>query len=316
MLSFINHFPSPSRSNLSSGRYPLNGYSIVGNVYQFQSKQFDSINYQVPKFYSSKNNNENDSNASNFKIKSVDFQVERNSDKKRNTPVKTTSASLKSKLRNTFLLENQITWPSKELCCIMFICSFILGPFLDGYHSAFHVLSYNTPHPVYLGSIRLFFTDFWVPPLFGLAGIIISTLYILFDQILVTPQSKQLPSWSKVFFGISFFSFQYWASGYLSYDEPLITDGTLWNILLYSGIFGFILFDLTVAGLIVSILTAISGPLIEIILINQVHLYHYLKPNFFGIPLWIIPIYFLGGQAVGNLARVMKMELENRKEKI
>ena len=239
--------------------------------------------------------------------------------KSKNTDIDETIQSTPSEKSNLkrnddilFVHNNQpIRLPSKKVCFIMFICSFILGPFLDGYHSAFRVLSYNTPHPFYLGNMRLFFTDVWVPPLFGIAGTIMSVLYIVLDQILETDKSKQIPAWSKVFLGISFFSFQYWASGYLSYDEPLITDDLLWNILFYSGILGFFLFDFTVTGFIVSMLTAISGPLVEIILINQLHLYHYLRPNFWGIPLWIIPIYFLGGQAVGNLARAMKKELEN-----
>lgn len=44
----------------------------------------------------------------------------------------------------------------------LFVCSALLGPFLDGYHGAFDVLEYKDPLPIYLGSVRIVGTAAWV----------------------------------------------------------------------------------------------------------------------------------------------------------
>lgn len=66
-------------------------------------------------------------------------------------------------------------------------------------------------------------------------------------------------------------------------------------------------FDNTRAGLVVSSLTAIGGPMIEVGLLNFPgwDLYAYAYPDLLGIPSWIAAVYFCGGPAVGNLARLV-----------
>eukprot|EP00957_Ditylum_brightwellii_P058968 4471840-Ditylum_brightwellii.AAC.1 len=70
---------------------------------------------------------------------------------------------------------------------------------------------------------------------------------------------------------------------------------------------GYIKFDSTKAGLITSLATAVGGPLIEAGLITFLAGsggYHYTDLGETGyFPLWITPVYFLGGPAVGNLSR-------------
>lgn len=44
----------------------------------------------------------------------------------------------------------------------LFVCSALLGPFLDGYHGAFDVLEYKDPLPIYLGSVKIVGTAAWV----------------------------------------------------------------------------------------------------------------------------------------------------------
>eukprot|EP00961_Rhodomonas_salina_P014030 188052-Rhodomonas_salina.2 len=70
---------------------------------------------------------------------------------------------------------------------------------------------------------------------------------------------------------------------------------------------GFTVYDKTISGFITSLATGVGGPLIEIGLISSLAKgsgYHYTAPDFLDlIPLWICPVYFLGGPAVGNLAR-------------
>jgi hypothetical protein len=48
-----------------------------------------------------------------------------------------------------------------------------------------------------------------------------------------------------------------------------------------------------------AVLTAAAGPIMEIFLINYLHLYHYTHPDVFGIPTWIPWVYFGGAPAVG-----------------
>jgi hypothetical protein len=108
----------------------------------------------------------------------------------------------------------------------MFVYSALLGPFLDGYHSAFGVLQYTTPHALSIGNVEIVTTDLWVPPLFGVAGIIMGSLYVLLDEILGTPTEAKRPAWPLVFLGISAFSAQYYLSGYLTaldLDLPAVT---------------------------------------------------------------------------------------------
>jgi hypothetical protein len=74
---------------------------------------------------------------------------------------------------------------------------------------------------------------------------------------------------------------------------------------------GFWALDGSMAGLLVSMMTALVGPAIEVGLLTVASLptvdfagYHYTDLGETGyFPLWIIPVYFLGGPANGNLAK-------------
>ena len=196
---------------------------------------------------------------------------------------------------------------------LMTVCGALLGPFLDSYHSLFGVLTYNTPlvFPI-LGSIGTgpdlltCVTSLWVPPLFGLAGFLIGWLYILCDTVTSDATHSQLhPSIPKVLVGISYFTLQYWLSGIL-FSHGIDRSSILATMsVLAAG--GFYLLDGTISGLFTSAATAVGGPLIEVGLISSLPDswgYHYNDAGETGFfPLWIIPVYFLGGPANGNLAR-------------
>jgi len=71
---------------------------------------------------------------------------------------------------------------------------------------------------------------------------------------------------------------------------------------------GYLGLDRTLSGFVTSLATAVGGPLIEIGLITTLAGgtggYHYVDSGETGFfPLWIVPVYFLGGPANGNLAR-------------
>jgi hypothetical protein len=194
----------------------------------------------------------------------------------------------------------------------MSLCGASLGPFLDAYHSAFGVLQYDEPvRWILWGSPEYpaLTTAWWVPELFGLAGFIIGWLYILLDSVFETPVQQRTPSVPNIFVGISIFTFQYWLSGIL-FHSATVDRTTILNLMSVIAAIGFWMFDRSLAGWVTSIATCLGGPLIEAGLISATvngYLnggYHYNDLGETGFfPLWIIPVYFLGGPANGNLAR-------------
>jgi hypothetical protein len=199
-----------------------------------------------------------------------------------------------------------------------------LGPFLDSFHSAFGVLQYDAPITATLWGIDAehpsLITAWWVPELFGLAGFIIGWLYILLDVSFPTsadpvqPQQRSVvvpsPLPPKILVGIAYFTFQYWLSGILF--QSGLDRTTILNIMSIAAASGFLALDNTFAGFLTSAATALGGPLIEVGLLtlskHDVFFhgtgYHYTDLGETGFfPLWIVPVYFLGGPANGNLAR-------------
>ena len=211
---------------------------------------------------------------------------------------------------------------------LMTLCGAALGPFLDSYHSLYGVLEYDTPliFPILKrigegegSDLLTCVTTFWVPPLFGVAGFLIGWLYIWLDAVSSndengTNQQHLHPTVPKVLVGISYFTLQYWLSGILfaaNVDRTSIL--VLMSVLAACGFYAL---DGTRSGLFTSLATAIGGPLIEVGLISSLEPplgYHYndvgSETGFF--PLWIVPVYFLGGPANGNLARAFWNALGN-----
>ncbi|CAM9784149.1 unnamed protein product [Scytosiphon promiscuus] len=191
----------------------------------------------------------------------------------------------------------------RKMLPVMAVAGALLGPNLDNYHSAFGVLTYKNPVEIAIADHLLVTTDWWVPPLFAVAGAGIGALYILGDAALETPQAQREPAWRDVFLSISIFSFQYYLSGLLT-----ATGCDYWVLVLVCSVIAervFDVFDATRTGLLVSLATAALGPLIEVFLVNATDLYVYNGADFFGVDSWIPVVYFCGGPAVGNLARAI-----------
>ena len=206
---------------------------------------------------------------------------------------------------------------------IMILCGAALGPFLDSFHSAFGVLQYDEPITAALwgtASNPALITAWWVPVLFGVAGWLIGWLYIIWDFVLQTDGDNRIqqlsnqpavqnitnPSPPKILIGISIYTFQYWLSGVLVATEAFDRTSILNLMSLYAAVL-FVVLDGSLAGFIVSATTALGGPLIEVGLLSIARSglmpggYHYNDLGETGFfPLWIIPVYFLGGPAVGT----------------
>lgn len=208
------------------------------------------------------------------------------------------------------------TWLLQQ-AAVMGLASAILGPLCDGQHSAHGVLHYADPvHLTLLGALTLE-TCWWVPLLFGAAGVILGVAHPLLDAWL--PESRPRwgtdPSWAVVVLGIAVFVLQYAASGIL---EPQLGHslGPLPALdALLAGVAWahWAAFDGTRQGLFMACLTAVAGPAVEVGLINGLHLYHYTHAQAAGIPLWIPWVYFCGAPAVGNLGRRVSAELLRRR---
>ena len=247
----------------------------------------------------------------------------------------------------------------------MWLGAAILGPLLDHQHSRFDVLHYFHPVTIDLASgvarsvaeaardadgvggelVRFFFqretgvleTAWWVPPLFGGAGVVIGLGHTLGDGLrlragalaetfegvdkqtfLDACPGKPVTGWepkpTAVALAVSFFATQYFFSGALATtienpfgeNMPRVAVDVLLAI---SGIAAWWGFDRTAQGFAMASLTAVAGPLAEIGLINVAHLYAYASPDFLGVPTWIPWVYFCGSPAVGLLSRAVRAEL-------
>ena len=186
----------------------------------------------------------------------------------------------------------------------MAVCGALLGPCLDSFHSHYEVLHYE--YPVVSDFLGFVTTAAWVPPLFGVAGALIGTLYNIGDGAVLRRLPRPQTSWPRTAVGIAYFISQYWLSGYLS--STGMPHSQLFLLLAVLAAAGFWVFDFTTTGLVVAIMTAVGGPALEVGLIHYTHQYSYLDPDFINIPLWIAPVYFFGAVANGGLVRSFRGE--------
>jgi hypothetical protein len=139
----------------------------------------------------------------------------------------------------------------------LFAASAVLGPMCDGLHSSADVLHYTNPSvllrlPLSWGGAWGLETCWWVPLLFGTAGVIIGVGTPLLDELAAAGQQRQQqpsgpgaaaaeansssgsgggdkidaaapPGWPAVLLCISLFVGQYWLSGWL--EHALLRDG-------------------------------------------------------------------------------------------
>ena len=237
----------------------------------------------------------------------------------------------------------------------MFGASAALGPLCDGLHSAADVLHYERPTLLLrLGEsadgggapLWALETCWWVPLLFGVAGVIIGVGVPVLDEVLAARGASggtkagrtaaaaapavAPPSWPAVLLCIALFVIQYWTSGQLQAalwaggDNGLSLSsggggGSTWPLedaaLLVWALAMWGALDATPQGAFMAALTAACGPAVEIALINGLHLYHYTAPQLLGVPTWIPWVYAAGGPAVGGLGRRVWAELKARRQR-
>jgi hypothetical protein len=157
-----------------------------------------------------------------------------------------------------------------------------------------------------------------VPVLFAVAGVILGVSHPLLDAWQLErggaqPRGGAAPSWAFALAAVALFVLQYAASGAL--EQPLLGQRlaggvpTLDALLAAAGVGLWWAFDATPQGLFMACLTAAAGPLVEVGLIQGLHLYQYSHPAVAGVPTWIPWVYFAGGPAVGSLGRRVSSSL-------
>ncbi|WIA14256.1 hypothetical protein OEZ85_002792 [Tetradesmus obliquus] len=197
-------------------------------------------------------------------------------------------------------------------------------------HDVLHYANPSIKLQLQLGGVSWSFeTCWWVPLLFGLAGLILGLAMPLLDEAAAAAaqqggqkqQQQRLlgaaanapldPAWPAVLLCISLFVAQYGLSGIL--EQPTLGQTltllpgtpipTLDTLLFTYAMLHWLVLDKTPQGFGMAALTAVCGPAVEMLLINVLQLYHYSHPVVLGVPTWIPWVYFCGGPAVGNLGR-------------
>lgn len=176
----------------------------------------------------------------------------------------------------------------------LFLAGGILGAVFDGFHT--HSGTTYYPH------IWIFMMAWWVPLLFGSAGVSVGLSHLHLDLHL--KRKPYTGTWLQVTVGILAFGAIYFASGFLpaSNLEKFVVLGLasvgLWYV-----------FDRTWQGFLQAIPTALVGCTIEILLIHFGKFY-YNNPDFLGIPAWLPFLYLSASVSVGNLARKLHTHMK------
>ncbi len=178
---------------------------------------------------------------------------------------------------------------------VLFLLGATLGSALDAFHASSGVEHYPTP--------VLFGLAWWVPLLFGGAAVAIGYSHPLADPLLHHRRPPR-PIWVNLG-ELTWLVLTYLISA--SFLDSLAKVGILtilyFNFWLLSG-----------AGwqnLVLSLVTAITGTLIEMILVTA-GAFSYLRPDFIGVPYWLPCIYACASLAVGDVGRALLFSFRRR----
>ncbi|MEK6606893.1 MAG: hypothetical protein AABZ30_04455 [Myxococcota bacterium] len=176
-------------------------------------------------------------------------------------------------------------------CLVLFVVGAILGTACDQIHVQFGVLWY--PRPFMLGQA------WWVPPLFGGAGIALSYGPALILRALPAAPPPARPGREIAIAGASFVA-AYFATGVFSAHPLALAAGlaAAWAARL-------VRLDRreAVGALVVSLTAAAAGSLFEAAL-SSTGAFFYHRPDALGVPIWLPSLYLhvaLLGRAIARV---------------
>jgi Insulin-induced protein (INSIG) len=170
------------------------------------------------------------------------------------------------------------------------LCLFVLGATLGTALDAFHVYSnverYAVPTLLRVG--------WWVPLLFGVAAVAIGYSHPLVDPLLQHRRPARCLATSLGELTWLLLAYLVSASAVYSFAKVGLLTLIYLNFWLLAG--------RSWQNLFLSIATAITGTLVEMILV-AVGAFWYLQPDMLGVPYWLPCIYACASLAVGDLGR-------------
>jgi hypothetical protein len=157
----------------------------------------------------------------------------------------------------------------------------------DGFHT--HSGTTRYPSPV------AWEAAWWTPLAFGASTGVGGPIFVLVYRAL--GGKRPPPPWSHLAVAFVLYGALYYMSGYLH-----ASNETKLAILAVATLVLYLWLDRTVAGALAVLLTAVIGPLAEVI---QVHagLFEHLQPDFLGIPMWLPALYTASAVVIGHGSR-------------
>lgn len=183
---------------------------------------------------------------------------------------------------------------------ILFITGFCLGPVGD----FFHVQTQTIGYPPDRYFFYLFGLPFWVPFLMGGAAVLVGLSHPWLDEILPgSPIRPGVRNGGWALGGVLVFLGLYLASGLLPGPAGTSNDALMGMLALMV----WAMLDRTWQGILLGILTALSGTLVEIVMVQaDSFFYHSGRDNLWGVPSWLPWLYFAASVTLGNFGRYLK----------
>jgi hypothetical protein len=182
---------------------------------------------------------------------------------------------------------------------ILFLSGAVGGTLGDFCHVASRTDTYPLTSGPQLPGLGI---PYWVPVLFGSAGLAIGLSHPWLDSRIGRPTRPRpglrSPAWVGI--GLAWLLVTWAASGFL----PLATGGAKDGAIAAIAGLGWWVLDRTWAGLGLAVATAVLGTGAEILLVH-LGIFAYLAPhtNLQGVPSWLPYVYVIASVGAGNLGR-------------
>ncbi|MDL1872308.1 hypothetical protein FBR05_08885 [Deltaproteobacteria bacterium PRO3] len=187
-----------------------------------------------------------------------------------------------------------------QAALLLFLVGAVFGPVGD----SFHVVSGTTDYPPNLFQLYFWRLPWWVPLIFGAAGVAIGMSHPQMDRWLGAPPDRPgSRGIGAVIFGVAAFLGIYAMTAFV----PLKSGGPLDALIAASALAVWLLLDRTWQGVLLGMMTAVVGTVTEILLVRA-GAFWYLPPKdaLFGVGSWLPWLYFSASVAVGNLGRFLQ----------